>query len=101
MGAKVTLANDGLEGVKSALAHYYDVILMDIQMPNMDGHQAVRTLRAEGYTGPIVALTAHAMREERERSVHSGFSHFLTKPIDRKKLIELMMQIRDRLILKI
>lgn len=101
VGAKVTLANDGLEGVKSALAHYYDVILMDIQMPNMDGHQAVRTLRAEGYTGPIVALTAHAMREERERSVHSGFSHFLTKPIDRKKLIELMMQIRDRLILKI
>ena len=100
VGAKVTLANDGLEGVKSALAHHFDVILMDIQMPNMDGHQAVRTLRAKGYSGPIVALTAHAMREERERSVHSGFSHFLTKPIDRKKLIELMVQIRDRLILK-
>lgn len=97
-GAKITLANDGLEGVKSALAHRYDVILMDIQMPNMDGHEAVRALRAKGYTGPIVALTAHAMREERERAVQSGFSHFLTKPINRKELIDLMVEIRSRFV---
>ncbi len=95
-GAKITLANDGLEGVKSALAHHYDVILMDIQMPNLDGHQAARALRAKEYIGPIVALTAHAMKEERERAVQSGFSHFLTKPIDRKSLISLLEKIRDQ-----
>jgi signal transduction histidine kinase/ActR/RegA family two-component response regulator len=89
-GAKISLANDGLEGVASALAHHYDVILMDIQMPNLDGHEAVRTLRSKGYIGPVVALTAHAMKEERERVFQSGFSHFLSKPIDRKGLIDLL-----------
>ena len=96
-GAKIALANDGLEGVKSALAHHYDVILMDIQMPNVDGHEAVRSLRAQGYTGPVVALTAHAMNEERERAIRSGFSHFLTKPIDRKSLLELLERIHSPL----
>lgn len=99
-GAQIALANDGLEGVKSALANHYDVILMDIQMPKMDGHEAVHTLRAKGYTGPIVALTAHAMKEERERTIQSGFSHFLTKPINRKQLLDLMVQIRSQVILR-
>lgn len=88
--AKIVTANDGSEGVKLALAHRYDVILMDIQMPIMDGHEAVRTLRAKGYSKPIVALTAHAMKEEREHALLSGFSHFLTKPINRKSLIDLL-----------
>lgn len=101
VGAKVSLANDGFEGVESALTHDYDVILMDIQMPNMSGHEAVRKLRSKGYLIPIVALTAHAMREESERSILSGFSHFLTKPIDRKKLVELLVQIRSRQVLKL
>ena len=90
VGSKVTIANDGLEGVERARAKHYDVILMDIQMANLDGHEATRELRSKGYTGPIVALTAHAMKEERERSVKSGFSHFLTKPIDRKSLLDLL-----------
>ena len=89
-GASVTFANDGAAGVASALAHRFDVVLMDIQMPIMDGHEAVRTLRQKGYIGPIVALTAHAMKEERDLAMKSGFSHFLTKPIHRKSLIELL-----------
>lgn len=89
-GAKIVTANDGDEGVKIALSHRYDIILMDIQMPIMDGHEAVRTLRGQGYSRPIVALTAHAMKEEREHAVLSGFSHFLTKPINRKHLIDLL-----------
>ena len=93
-GARVVIANDGAEGVKSALAHNYDVILMDIQMPIMDGHEAVRTLRNKGYSRAVVALTAHAMKEERERAYRSGFSHFLTKPIDRKSLIDLLDSLR-------
>ena len=93
-GARVVIANDGAEGVKSALSHDYDVILMDIQMPIMDGHEAVRTLRERGYSGAVVALTAHAMKDERERAFRSGFSHFLTKPIARLSLIELLDSVR-------
>jgi CheY-like chemotaxis protein len=93
-GASVVIANDGAEGVKSALSHDFDVILMDIQMPIMDGHEAVRTLRNKGYSRAVVALTAHAMKEERERAFRSGFSHFLTKPINRKSLIDLLDSLR-------
>lgn len=100
-GAKITLANNGAEGVKFAQAHFYNVILMDIQMPVMDGHDAVRMLRLQGYPGPIIALTAHAMKEERERAIASGFSHFLTKPIDRKSLFELLGILRNPLILRL
>ncbi len=89
-GAQITLAGNGAEGVDLALARRFDVILMDIQMPVMSGHEAVRILRAKDYSGPIVALTAHAMKEEREKAVQSGFSHFLTKPINRKNLVELL-----------
>lgn len=89
-GARVTVANNGAEGVDIALAQKFDVILMDIQMPIMGGHEAVRTLRAKQYAGPVVALTAHAMEEERQRSEQSGFNHFLTKPINRSSLLELL-----------
>ncbi len=89
-GARVSLASDGAQGVQVALEKRFDVILMDIQMPVMDGHDAVRILREKGYTAPIVALTAHAMKEERERAVQSGFSHFLSKPINRKTLYDLL-----------
>ncbi len=89
-GAKVSIADDGAAGMKMALARKYDVVLMDIQMPVMDGHDAVIGLRSKGYTGPIVALTAHAMKEERERAAKSGFSYFLTKPINKKTLTDLL-----------
>ncbi len=88
--AKITVANDGSEGLKLTQAQKFDVILMDIQMPIMDGHEAVQKLRAQGFSGPVVALTAHAMKEEGARATKSGFSHFLTKPINRKNLIELL-----------
>jgi CheY-like chemotaxis protein len=65
-----------------------DVVLMDIQMPKMDGHEATKKLRAAGFTKPIIALTAHAMREERDRCFESGCSDYLTKPLQRELLIE-------------
>ncbi len=94
-GARITLANNGAEGVKFAQAHDYNVILMDIQMPVMDGHQAVQALRNNGYAGPVIALTAHAMKEERERAICSGFTYFLTKPIHRKNLFEILGLLRS------
>lgn len=95
-GANITVASNGQEGVEKALAHSYDVVLMDIQMPVMDGHQAVRLLRSKGYRGTVIALTAHVMSEERRRSEQSGFDEFLSKPIDRDALFTALHHYRDR-----
>ncbi|RYZ70641.1 MAG: response regulator [Proteobacteria bacterium] len=86
-GAKIVFANDGIEGVEKALADRYDVVIMDVQMPRMDGYEAVRELRSRGYDRPIIALTAHAMKEEREKCMNVGFSEFLSKPINQESLI--------------
>lgn len=89
-GAKVMTAKDGAEGSQRAMKSLPDVVLMDIQMPRMDGHEATRKLRAEGFLKPIIALTAHAMREERDRCFESGCSDYLTKPLQRDRLIEVI-----------
>ena len=86
-GANVEIASDGIEGVDKALNNEYDAILMDIQMPRMDGHEASKILRGRGYQPPVVALTAHAMKEERDRCLKSGFSDFLTKPIQQDLIV--------------
>lgn len=94
LGAQVDLGSDGFQGVSMALQKNYDAILMDVQMPVMDGHQATRELRAQGYAKPIIALTAHAMLDEKKRCVDSGFSDFLTKPFQREELIEVLQGYR-------
>lgn len=86
-GAQVDFADNGVEGVKKAMSGDYGVVLMDIQMPEMDGYEATTTLRKQGYKRPIIALTAHALKEDRDRCLQVGCSDHLTKPIDRKKLI--------------
>lgn len=86
-GAKVDLAENGRIGVEKAMSGNYGIVLMDIQMPEMDGYQATTTLRASGFKTPIIALTAHALKEDRDRCLGVGCSDHLTKPIDRKKLI--------------
>ncbi len=87
-GALIEFANNGVEGLKKALAKKYDVVLMDIQMPVQDGYVTVEKLRASNYRGPIIALTAHAMAEEREKCIRIGCDDFLSKPIDQQQLIE-------------
>ncbi len=89
-GARVESALDGAEGVATASKKVFDVVLMDVQMPNMDGHEATKTLRALHYSRPIIALTAHAMNEERIRCFESGFTDFLTKPIQHERLIDVL-----------
>lgn len=87
-GAQVDIADNGHEGVEKTLKGNYSVILMDIQMPVMDGYQATSKLRESGYGGPIIALTAHALKEERDRCLKAGYSEHMTKPVDRKLLIK-------------
>ncbi len=92
MGATVELASDGLEALTKANKDQFDVILMDVQMPNLDGYGATQELRSSGYHRPIVALTAHALKEERERALSQGFSAYLTKPLDVRLLLETLSQ---------
>ena len=87
-GAIVDLASDGFRGIQMALQNKYDVILMDIQMPQMDGYQAIGQLREKNYSRPVLALTAHAMREDIDRSLAAGFDGHLTKPISKTDLIK-------------
>ena len=86
-GASVELAKDGREGVEKALRGAYDAIVMDIQMPHMDGLEAVRIMRDKGLSLPILALTAHAMSEECERCLEAGFTSFLAKPVTQEMLL--------------
>ncbi|MEK6755675.1 MAG: ATP-binding protein, partial [Bacteroidota bacterium] len=88
MGLDVTIAADGNDAVQKARAHDFDLILMDIQMPGMDGYQATRTLRKEGIKTPIVAVTAHAMKGDDQKCIEAGCDDYLAKPLDRRRLLE-------------
>ena len=87
-GAQVELANNGVEGMNKALKGNHSIILMDIQMPEMDGLEATANLREMGYVRPIIALTAHALKEDRDRCLQAGCTDHMTKPIDRILLIQ-------------
>jgi PAS domain S-box-containing protein len=82
-GAQVSIADNGEIAVQQAMQGGYDLILIDMQMPVMDGPTATRSLRAQGYTGPIVALTANAMQEDVDKCLAAGCNDFLSKPVDR------------------
>ena len=91
-GAEVTVADNGLiaaETIESATPDTMPhVVLMDMQMPELDGYSATRRLRDGGFTPPVIALTAHAMEGDRQRCLDAGCDDYLSKPIDKAKLIE-------------
>jgi Amt family ammonium transporter len=94
-GAQVVSVADGEAAVDRALAardagEPFDVLLIDIQMPHVDGYEATSRLRDAGYLAPIIALTAHAMRGDRERCLAAGCDDYATKPVDRHALVRLV-----------
>ena len=91
-GAEVEVVDNGRSAIERALEAQalllpFDAVLMDQQMPTLDGQAATRVLRSQGYRRPIVALTAHAMTGEREKCLKCGCDDYVSKPIDRDELI--------------
>jgi len=89
-GGIVEVAIDGKEAVTKALTGYYDIILMDIKMPKLDGYEATKQLRSLGYQSPIIALTAHAMQEDIKRCEEVGCNGHLSKPVEKDKMLGLI-----------
>lgn len=94
----ITVASDGLEAVALAGAANFDLILLDIQMPNMDGLDACRAIRAlPGHAStPIIAMTANAFSEDRQRCLESGMDDFIAKPVDPEALFTLLNRWLDK-----
>lgn len=92
-GLDIDVASDGVEAVSKAMQATFDLILMDIQMPNMDGLEATRRIRSNGNKVPIAALSAHALAEEVARSLRAGCDVHLTKPISKTALIAEMTRL--------
>jgi signal transduction histidine kinase/ActR/RegA family two-component response regulator len=95
-GASVTLANDGREAVAKAMSETFDVVLMDLRMPHMDGLQATRVLREEGCRVPIVALTADPATVYREEALDGGCDECLSKPFIPRELVASIRSLHDR-----
>jgi CheY-like chemotaxis protein len=89
-GYEVVSANDGLSGIAAAESGRFDLILMDLSLPELDGWEATRRLRAAPRTRfiPIIALTAHAMPGDRERAIEAGCDDYDIKPIEFPRLVE-------------
>jgi CheY-like chemotaxis protein len=94
-GAQVIAAANGQEALAQvsqadAAGRPVDLVLLDMQMPIMDGYETATRLRQRRFDGPVVALTAHAMKGDRERCLQAGCDAYATKPIDRQRMVELV-----------
>ena len=108
-GAEVAIAENGQQAIDQILADEavisperpcrvapFDVVLMDMQMPILDGYSAMRRLRSMGYTGPIIALTAHAMSQDRQKCLDAGCDEYLTKPVEQRHLLDTVAEFQLR-----
>ncbi|GAA4453829.1 response regulator [Novipirellula rosea] len=89
-GFDIVTATGGKDGIEHAQADSPDVILMDMNMPELDGWEATKQIREQGITVPVIALTAHAMTGDRERAIEAGCTEYHTKPVEMDKLLSLI-----------
>jgi len=95
LGMTVLLAGDGAQAVAAVQAHPVDLVLMDCQMPVMDGYEATRRIRAADHPSarlPIIALTAHALAEDRQRCEAAGMDDYLPKPVTADALCRVLLR---------
>jgi CheY-like chemotaxis protein len=90
VGYRVVEARDGEEGVAAAREHHPDIILMDISIPKIDGWEATKRLKADSATNgiPIIALTAHALEEDRQKATDAGCDGYLAKPVEPRRVVQ-------------
>jgi two-component system, sensor histidine kinase and response regulator len=97
-GHRVTVAENGREAVELALHQMFDLILMDIQMPDVDGLEATQIIRKKEQLGgrhvPIIAMTAHALKGDRERFLNAGMDAYIAKPFQPRELFEVMQSVK-------
>jgi len=94
VGATVDIANQGQEGVEKVMTHTYDAVLMDMQMPVMDGIAATKAIRRDSrhQSLPIIAMTANAMQKDQERCLAAGMNDYVTKPVDPDHLFKVLLK---------
>jgi len=90
MGHEVTLAENGQQAVEAAEKTAFDIILMDIQMPVMNGLEATRALRQKGIKTPVIAVTANALKGDRDLCIQAGCDDYLSKPVDKDRLADMI-----------
>jgi signal transduction histidine kinase len=95
VGCRVATVTNGAEAVSRVLSDRFDVVLMDIQMPILDGLEATRQLRQQGFNGPILALSARAMQEDRTRFLEAGCNDHIAKPVDLDRLLVRLAEYRS------
>ena len=86
LGAQIETCENGQEAIEATKTSVFDIILMDMKMPIKNGYETTRELRAKGYVGPIIAITAFANSEDRQRCYQAGCDEYLSKPIDPQHL---------------
>jgi two-component system sensor histidine kinase/response regulator len=100
LGHQVDVANNGLEALEKLAEKEYDIVFMDVQMPEMDGMAATAQIREDEKTSgrhvPIIAMTAHAMQGDREKCLDGGMDEYVSKPIRRKDLKAVMERVSER-----
>ncbi|MCZ6794365.1 MAG: ATP-binding protein [Planctomycetota bacterium] len=96
VGVRVDVAEDGAVAVEKCVETRFDLVLMDVQMPVMDGTTALKSLRARGVEVPVIAVTAHAMKGDREQYLARGFDAYVSKPVNLHDLVDLARSFLDR-----